>query len=115
MSPAGDVDAYIAAFPEPVREILENLRQTIRAAAPGATEAIRYGIPAYVQGRVLVQFGAFKRHIGLFPPVREPALQAKVAPYRGEKGNLRFPLSEPIPYGLVGEIVRGRVGTPQKE
>lgn len=58
---------------------------------------------------MLVYFAAFKRHIGLFPPVRDPALRKEASVYAGEKGNLRFPLDAPIPYGLIGRIVKARV------
>jgi uncharacterized protein YdhG (YjbR/CyaY superfamily) len=57
----------------------------------------------------IVHFGAFKGHIGLYPPVREPDLQSRTLAYRGEKGNLRFPLDQPIPYDLIADIVKARV------
>jgi len=57
-----------------------------------------------------VYFAAFKRHIGLFPPVAGDARLARaIAPYAGEKGNLRFPLDQPIPYRLIERIVKLRV------
>lgn len=107
-SPA-TIDDYIAGFPPDVRLILERVRNTIRNAAPEATERLSYSMPTFVQGRVLVHFGGFKDHIGLYPPVRGPELQDRVARYRGEKGNLKFPLSEPIPYDLIREIVKTRL------
>lgn len=109
MKPA-TVDDYIARSPEEVRPILEKIRATIRRAAPKATERISYQMPAFFQEGVLVYVGAFKNHIGLYPPVRgDEALKAEVAPYEGEKGNLRFPLDRPIPYGLIGRIVKSHV------
>jgi uncharacterized protein YdhG (YjbR/CyaY superfamily) len=82
----------------------------IRAAAPEATELISYRMPAFKQGGILVYFAAFKRHIGLFPPVRGDAKLAKaLAPYAGPKGNLKFSLDEPMPYALIKRIVRLRV------
>ena len=54
-------------------------------------------------------FAAFKNHIGLYPPVRDPSLKKAAAKYAGEKGNLRFPLDRPIPYGLIARIVKARV------
>jgi uncharacterized protein YdhG (YjbR/CyaY superfamily) len=103
------IDDYIAAFPVEVQDVLREVRATVRRAAPDAVETISYRMPTFTMGRVLVHFGAFKGHIGLFPPVRDPALQDKIARYRGEKGNLRFPLGEPMPYALIGEIVERRV------
>jgi uncharacterized protein YdhG (YjbR/CyaY superfamily) len=102
------IDAYIEGFPEDVRAILREIRAVIRRATPQASETIGYNMPTFSMGRVLAHVGAFKDHIGLFPPVRDPELQDKIARYRGEKGNLRFPLDEPIPYDLIGEIVTRR-------
>ncbi|HEY5809763.1 MAG TPA: DUF1801 domain-containing protein [Povalibacter sp.] len=104
------IDSYIAAFPPRIRAVLRQIRTTIRAAAPGAEEAISYGIPAFKLQGVLVYFAAFKNHIGFYPPVRGDARIVKaVARYAGEKGNLRFPLDEPMPLTLITRITRLRV------
>lgn len=104
------IDEYIAAFSPEVRSILKKVRSTIRKAAPGAQEKISYGIPAFTMGGALVFFAAFKNHIGLYPPVRgDEKLRKAISPYRGEKGNLKFPLDEPIPYALISRIVKVRV------
>jgi len=105
-----NIDEYIRPFSPEVRIILEKLRLTIRDAAPGAQEIISYGIPAFRLNGILVYFAAFKKHIGLYPPVRgNAALQKAISAYAGEKGNLQFPLDHPIPYGLVKKIVKFRV------
>jgi len=104
------IDAYIATFPTDVQLILTRIRDTIHAAAPEASEAISYRIPAFKLNGMLVYFAAFKKHIGLYPPVHGDALIEKaVARYAGPKGNLQFPLDEPIPYALIARIVRHRV------
>jgi uncharacterized protein YdhG (YjbR/CyaY superfamily) len=103
------VDEYIAARPAEVQSILRAIRAAIRSAAPEATERLSYGMPTFFLKRVLVHLGAFKNHIGLFPPVTDPALEGLILPYRGPKGNLRFPLDQPIPYALIGKIVTARV------
>jgi uncharacterized protein YdhG (YjbR/CyaY superfamily) len=103
------IDEYIAGFPAEVQEILQRVRSTIREAAPDAEEVISYRMPAFKQGGILVYIGAFKSHIGLYPPVSDPELQRESARYAGEKGNLRFPYAEPIPYELIRRIVRQRV------
>ena len=104
-SPA--VDAYIAAFPAAVRTRLNQVRRTIRSAAPKASEVISYRIPAYRMNRILVFFAGFNQHIGLFPPVRGDArLEKAVAKYAGPKGNLRFPHDERLPLALIARIVR---------
>jgi uncharacterized protein YdhG (YjbR/CyaY superfamily) len=111
-----DIDEYISGFAPEVRLILERIRSTIRRAAPGAQETISYQIPAFRQDGVLVYFAAFKKHIGFYPPVRgDAALEKAVGRYAGEKGNLRFPLDEPIPYALIARIVKLRARQDRKE
>ena len=104
------IDEYIATFPPEVQAILERVRLTITSAAPGAQETISYQIPAFTLNGALVYFAAFKNHIGFYPPVRGDARMEKaVASYAGEKGNLRFPLDQPIPYALIERVVKLRV------
>jgi uncharacterized protein YdhG (YjbR/CyaY superfamily) len=105
------IDAYIAACSPAVRPTLRKLRATIRrAASPDVQEMISYRMPAFARHGMLVYFAAFKNHIGLYPPVRGNAkLEAAVAKYAGPKGNLRFPLDQPIPYTLIARIVKLRV------
>jgi uncharacterized protein YdhG (YjbR/CyaY superfamily) len=104
------IDEYIVMFDPDVRAILQRIRETVRRAAPDARETISYGIPAFRHKRILVYFAAFKAHIGFYPPVRGDAkLEAAAARYAGEKGSLRFPLDEPIPYKLIERLTRLRV------
>jgi uncharacterized protein YdhG (YjbR/CyaY superfamily) len=104
------IDGYIAAFPPDVQSILKKIRLTIREAAPQAKEKISYRIPAFTLDGDLIYFAAFKEHIGVFPPVRGDArLSQAIARYRGPKGNLKFPLDEPIPYKLIARIVKSRI------
>lgn len=108
-TPTG-IDDYIAGFPPKVRAILRKIRTTIRKAAPDADEKISYRMPTFTLGGNLVHFAAFKNHIGFYPPVRgDEKLRKDIAVYAGEKGNLRFPLDEPIPYSLISRIVKARV------
>ena len=105
------IDEYIAAFPPNVRRILKKVRASIRSAAPGASEGISYRIPTYkLNGRPLVYFAGFQEHIGFYPPVKgDPKLEKDVSPYANEKGNLRFPLDQRIPYALISRVVRFKV------
>ncbi|HUD99953.1 MAG TPA: DUF1801 domain-containing protein [Bryobacteraceae bacterium] len=104
------IDEYIAAFSPDVQALLERIRLTIHSAAPGAQETIGYRIPAFTQSGVLVYFAAFKKHIGFYPPVSGDAkIERAILPYAGEKGNLQFPLNQPIPYTLIERIVKLRV------
>jgi uncharacterized protein YdhG (YjbR/CyaY superfamily) len=106
MPPPATIDAYLAGRPPDVREILDLVRSTLTAAAPGTTESISYGIPTLdLDGRYLLYFAGWKHHISIYPiPPGDAALQRDLAPYRSEKSTLRFPLSKPIPYELIGRV-----------
>lgn len=105
-----NIDDYISQFPDDVRGVLEKVRETIRNAAPDAKEVIRYQMPAFKQHGILVYFAARKQHIGLYPPISgDKALEKAVARCAGPKGNLQFPLDEPMPLKLIERIVKLRV------
>jgi uncharacterized protein YdhG (YjbR/CyaY superfamily) len=104
------IDEYIVAFQPEVQQILQKIRATIQKAAPEAGEKISYGIPTFTLNGNLVHFAAFKKHIGFYPPSKGDAkLMDEISAYAGPKGNLRFPLDEPIPYALIRKIVKARV------
>jgi uncharacterized protein YdhG (YjbR/CyaY superfamily) len=110
-----NIDEYIAAFSPEVQSILEKIRLTIRQAAPEAEEKISYKMPAFTLDGDLIYFAAFKKHIGIFPPVQgDEKLSKEIARYRGEKGNLKFPLDEPIPYALIRRVVKFRLKEHRK-
>jgi len=110
MAAPKDIDSYISQLPAGVRPIVQKVRQTIQIAAPQATEVISYQMPAFRQHGILVYFAAWKKHIGLYPPISgDPAIEKAVAKYAGPKGNLQFPLDEPMPYGLIKRIVKLRL------
>jgi len=103
------VDEYIAQFSDDVRPVLEQVRRTIREAAPGAVERISWQMPTYWQGENLVHFAAFRSHVGLYPG--EEGVRAfadRLRKYDFSKGSIRFPLSEPMPLELIAEIARFR-------
>jgi uncharacterized protein YdhG (YjbR/CyaY superfamily) len=105
------IDDYIKTVPEEVQVILEKIRQTIRNAAPEATEAISYGIPTFkINGSSLVYFAAWKNHIGFYPtPSAAKAFKRELSAYKQGKGSVQFPLDKPFPYGMVNKIVIFRV------
>ncbi len=111
--PARTVDEYLAALPEGRRGPMDELRRTIRRAAPAAIETIAYAMPAFRSpaGRFLVSYDAFKAHYSLFPSTAEmeAELGAELRPFLAGKGTIRFPADQPIPFGLVERIVRIRV------
>jgi uncharacterized protein YdhG (YjbR/CyaY superfamily) len=100
-----DIDAYLATVAPESKRILEEIRQLICRKVPQAQETISYQIPAFKLGKTFIYFAAYKKHIGIYPPVTaDKSLIALTAPYRNEKGNLAFPLDQPIPFELIGAV-----------
>jgi uncharacterized protein YdhG (YjbR/CyaY superfamily) len=110
------IDEYIAAFPAEIQIVLEELRATIKAAAPDAEEKISYQMPTFALNGNLVHFAAFKNHIGFYPtPSGTEAFKEEIARYQGAKGSIRFPLDEPMPLDLITRIVKMRVAENLKK
>ena len=104
------IDEYIEMFPPDIQSPLQEMRRTIRKAAPEATEAISYQIPTFKLNGNLVHFAAFKDHIGFFPTSSEvAAFEKELSKYKTSKGTIQFPLDKPIPYDLVRKIALFRV------
>ena len=107
---ASPIDEYVAQAPSATRPILQKIRALVREEAPEAEERISYRMPAFFDGGAVIYFAPFKHHVGMFPPLKgDAALEKALAKYRGEKGNLRFPLDEPMPYPLIRRVVRARL------
>jgi uncharacterized protein YdhG (YjbR/CyaY superfamily) len=103
------IDEYIATFPEEIQKILQELRATIKAAAPDVEEKISYQMPAFALKGNLVYFAALKNHIGFYPtPSGIEAFKDELSIYEGTKGAVRFPIDKPLPLKLIGKIVKFR-------
>lgn len=104
------IDEYIAGFPADVQKLLKQVRATIKKAAPGAEEAIRYAIPTFRLNGNLVHFAAFTNHIGFYPaPTGTEAFKKELSVYKTGKGSVQFPLDKPLPLSLISQIVKFRV------
>ena len=104
------IDEYIADFPNDVQKLLQQMRATIKKAAPKAEEKIGYGIPTFTLNGNLVHFGGYKNHIGFYPaPAGLKAFEKELAPYLTGKGTAQFPIDKPLPLGLITKIVKFRV------
>jgi uncharacterized protein YdhG (YjbR/CyaY superfamily) len=104
------IDEYIANSPKGVQKKLKELRATIKASAPDATEKISYQMPTFYLKGNLVHFAALKNHIGFYPtPSGVQAFIKETAKYASTKGAIQFPLDEPLPLKLVSKIVKFRV------
>jgi uncharacterized protein YdhG (YjbR/CyaY superfamily) len=107
-----NVDQYISRFSTETQKILEDIRTTIKKAAPEAEEIISYGMPGFSdRGRYLVYFAAYKKHIGLFPvPRQNEEFEKDFSSYKTSgKGTIQFPIDRPIPFDLITRIVKFRL------
>lgn len=99
--------AYFESVAPEARRRLKSIAAKVAALVPEATPSISYSMPAFRDGRVFFYFAAFQKHIGVYPPVtRDDALIRALGPYRGEKGNLTFPLDQPLPMALIERVAR---------
>lgn len=99
------IDEYIAAAAPMAQPVLREIRRIVRQALPQAQETISYNMPAFRLARTFFYFAAFKHHVGIYPPVRQDAaLVAELRAFANEKGNLGFPLGQPMPYALIARV-----------
>lgn len=111
MQPVQNIDSFIVGFPAEVQAVLQELRVLIHREAPGCAEDIKYGIPTFVLNGNLVHFSAYKSHIGFYPGASGIAhFENRLQQYKLSKGTVQFPLGQPLPFDLIAEIVRFRVG-----
>ena len=105
-----NIAEYIQAAPKEAREKLREMRACIRAAAPGAKESLKWGMPAFSYRRILVTFAAFKHHIGFYPtPSAVKAFAKDLSQFKTAKGSIQFPLEKPLPLPLIRKITAFRV------
>ena len=106
------VRAYIAALPPDSRRIIKMIRETISAAAPGATEHFSYGIPGFrFDGKPLMWYAGWKQHVGMYPMTAtiKRSNAAGLKGYEVSKGTVRFPLTRPPSAALIKRLIKTRI------
>lgn len=104
------IDEYIKTSHREAREKLRQIHACIRVAAPGATESLKWGMPAFSYKRILVTFAVFKHHIGFYPtPSAVKAFEKSLSKFKTAKGSIQFPLDKPLPLSLIRKITQFRV------
>ena len=104
------IEEYIDAAPEEVQDKLRQLHECIRKAAPGATEGLKWSMPAYSYKRILVTFAVFKNHIGFYPtPSAVKTFAKELEKYKTAEGSVQFPLDKKLPLPLITKMVKFRV------
>jgi uncharacterized protein YdhG (YjbR/CyaY superfamily) len=111
------MDEYIRTFPEPIQKMLDELRATIKAAAPGAEEKISYNMPTFtLNGTYLVYFAGWKNHIAVYPiPSGTEAFQKEAGKHMDGKGTLKFPIDKPLPLKFITKVVKFRAAEIKKK
>ncbi|MEO8414238.1 MAG: DUF1801 domain-containing protein [Ginsengibacter sp.] len=113
---AGNTDDYIAGFPKDIQQTLQEIRATIKKAAPKGEEVISYSMPAYKLNGILVWYAANKSHIGLYPtPGPIKFFKDDLAGYKTSKGAIQFPIDKPMPLDLITKIVQFRIIETQEK
>ena len=104
------ITEYIKAAPKEARQKLREMRESIRQAAPGAKESLKWGMPSFSYRRILVTFAAHKQHIGFYPtPSAVKAFEKNLSRLKTAKGSIQFPLENPLPLALIRKITAFRV------
>jgi len=107
---------YINTFPPEIQQLLEQVRETIRKASPGAEEVISYQMPAFKLNGILVWYAAFKKHIGFYPTASGiEAFKDELSVYKGARGSVQFPFDKPLPLSLISKMVKFRVSEDQQK
>ncbi|MGL4488862.1 MAG: iron chaperone [Rhizobiaceae bacterium] len=111
------IEDYVATLPHDLRDIAQTVRKTVLAAAPGAIEAVKYGMPVFqIDGVSLIYFAVWKKHVGFYPIYKgEAAFEAVIAPYRVKKDTVQFLLNTPIPYELIPLMVDSQLAQTVKK
>lgn len=100
------VEDYLDSLAPDTRRVVGEVRATIHAALPGATDTISYDMPTVeVDGHRVVHYAGWKHHLSLYPAPDDPQLADEIAPYVAGKGTLKFPLDRPVPLDLVARVV----------
>ncbi|MBU1010699.1 MAG: DUF1801 domain-containing protein [Bacteroidetes bacterium] len=104
------VDQYIAGFSEEIRRLIQQMRSTVRQAAPEAEEVLSYQMPAYKYHGIVVYFAAHKHHIGFYPLTSAMnAFSMELSAYVTSKGTVQFPYDKPLPLDLIARMVAFRM------
>lgn len=105
--PPKTIDSYIAAQPEDIQPLLNQVRETLRAVLPDAEERISWRMPTYWYKQNIIHFAAFKKHIGLYPGDKAMVyFNERLTAYKTSKGAVQLPYNEPLPLSLIAEIAQ---------
>lgn len=101
-----DIDQYIDGLDPEAAQIMSRLREMAKSVAPDVKESISYQMPLFSRANNYIFIGAFKSHIGIYPPIKNsPDLIQRLRPFANNKGNLAFKYKNEMPYDLIKEAI----------
>jgi uncharacterized protein YdhG (YjbR/CyaY superfamily) len=104
------IAGYIEAAPRAGQPHLRRLYAILKQAAPEAEEAIKWGMPFFVEPKFLFAFSAHKDHLNLAPsPTVLEHFSAALAAHRTTKNMFQLPYDQPLPEALLRKIAKYRV------
>jgi uncharacterized protein YdhG (YjbR/CyaY superfamily) len=110
------VDEYLSVFPANTKAVLQEMRNTIKKAAPQAEEVISYNMPAYKLNGILVYFAGYANHVGFYPTASGmEAFKQEFSGYKNSKGAVQFPIDRPLPLALITKVVKFRISQTQEK
>ena len=106
-----NVDEYINTAPENAKEKLREIRSILKSVAPNATELLKWGMPVFMEKRILFSYSAYKTHLNFMPtgPAMEP-FKEELSKFKTGKDTIQFPYNEPLPKALIHKIATYRIG-----
>ena len=112
-----EVDAYIAAEPEPKRATLTAVRNMIHEIVPEATEVMSHGVPMFVfKGKKFAGIAAFKKHLVYAPQSSTVLSQCadELAGFVVSKASFQFAVDTPLPRSLLERVIAVRLAEIEK-
>lgn len=105
------VEQYLSTLTDEARVAVQHIRALIHEMVPDGQDCISYGIAAVkLDGSIVLHYSGWKQHVSVYPiPPGSVAFEKRIAPYVAGKGTLKFPLSEPLPFPIIGEIISAHV------
>ena len=103
-----DVDAYIQNAPPAQQDMLRQLRELVRRAAPTAVERLSYGMPSYLcAGQRLLHFASATKHVAVYGLAHVDAdVPEELRGYLDHRSTLRFRPERPLPAAAIEKAIR---------
>jgi len=108
--PAKSIEDYIEKAPAAGQAHLRQLHALLKACAPKAQEAIKWGMPFFIEPRFLFSFSAHKAHLDFAPT--SDLLQryaGQLGEYKATKHMLQVRYDQPLPEALIRKMAKERV------